>query len=165
MYPLSNQHSRGELATAPVVAQQQALNTIPRTWTCGTPRSCAQCALCIANEVPNWNVHHSVEEMNQPSLRTHTIWTAGPQQEPGLLELVQHDHRDVNQSRKEAARWCGRAESHQPQRATSRTAAPSGPTVAPTTHILDRHCNLVNLLRLIQLRLLLLLEHHGHVFS
>ena len=93
------------------------------------------CTVCTVHRQrgTNWNVHHSVEEMNQPSPRTHTTWIAGPQQEPGLLELVKQRHRDVNQSPKEAARWCGRAESHQPQRATSRTPAPSGPTVAPTT--------------------------------
>ena len=45
-------------------------NTMPRNWTCGTPRSSAQCALCSANAL---------------QLLEH-----------GQLELVEHGHRDVN---------------------------------------------------------------------
>ena len=41
-----------------------------KNWTCGTPRSCAQCALCIANEVTNWNVQHSVEELRRGAEHT-----------------------------------------------------------------------------------------------
>ena len=133
----------------------------------GTPRVlCTVCAL--HRQRGNQLECLTLCRGTKPRHRTRTTWTAGtraarlqrlPQREPGLLELVQYDHGDVNQSPTEAARWCGRAESHQPQRATSRTAAPSGPTVAHhppvALLILDHRSNLIVFLRLIRLLLLL----------
>ena len=69
---------------APVVARQQARPQPSKNCTCESPRSAAQCALCVPRSACSWNVHHSVEELN----RKH--------EEPDeLLELPLHDHRDV----------------------------------------------------------------------
>ena len=37
----------------------------PKNCTCESPRSAAQCALCVPRSVCSWNVHHSIDELNE----------------------------------------------------------------------------------------------------
>ena len=60
-----------------------SLHNNKRTTTIRRTRSAAQCALCVPRSACNWNVHHSVDELNH--IRVH---------EQRLLELMLHVHRD-----------------------------------------------------------------------
>ena len=97
MYPWSNEALRAPSSTATaehhsflraptratVAAQQQAHKQPSKNCTCESPRSAAQCALCVPRSAYSWNVHHSVDELKHT--RVH---------EQRLLALMLHVHRD-----------------------------------------------------------------------
>ena len=123
-------HAREELTKAPVVAQQQERQH--HTQELDLWNSTVLCTVCT--------VHHQrgtqlecpslCRRMNQvPEHRRHGLLDHNRNQDCWNLSSMV---TGTKESPTEVARWCGRAESHHPQRATSRTAAPSGPTVAPT---------------------------------
>ena len=70
---------------APVVAQQQAHDNHTKNCTCESPRSAAQCALCVPGSASSW--------MSTILLTTRS--TTGFIRR--LLELVLHVHRDVHE--------------------------------------------------------------------